>query len=72
MAIHVSAHLRAPSKSKGFNLGGCAAQLASTKDRHVGLQWNFDAVYADGSRVKRYAYRDFNTFGVSDTFYPFV
>ncbi|PVH89186.1 hypothetical protein DL98DRAFT_579887 [Cadophora sp. DSE1049] len=62
----------APTNFKAFSLGGCAAQLAFTKDRYVGVQWNFDAVYADGSRVKHDPYRDFNTFGVSDYFYPFL
>ncbi|KAG4419310.1 hypothetical protein IFR04_007544 [Cadophora malorum] len=61
-----------PSNFKAFNLGGCAAQLTFTKDRYVGVQWNFDAVYADGSRVKKDPYREFNTFGVSDAFYPFL
>ncbi|XMA07803.1 hypothetical protein WAI453_000594 [Rhynchosporium graminicola] len=58
-----------PSNFKAFNLGGCAAQLAFTKDRYIGVQWNFDAVYADGSRVKHEPYRE-KSFGVSDTFYP--
>ncbi|KAL2065172.1 hypothetical protein VTL71DRAFT_4313 [Oculimacula yallundae] len=62
----------APSNFKAFNLGGCAAQLAFTKDRYVAVQWNFDAVYADGSRVKYEPFRDFDTFGVSDPFYPFL
>ncbi|KAF3054202.1 hypothetical protein E8E11_012018 [Didymella keratinophila] len=62
----------APSEFKAFNLGNCATQLSLTKDRYVGVQWAFEATYADGSTASHVPYRDFNTFGVSDTFYPYL
>ncbi|KAL2071201.1 hypothetical protein VTL71DRAFT_12436 [Oculimacula yallundae] len=61
----------APSDFKAFNVGGCAAQLSFTKDRYIGVQWNFDAVYADGSRVKHDPLRSSENFGVGDALYPF-
>jgi len=61
-----------PSDYKAFNLGGCNAQLTFTKDRYVGVQWAFEATYADGSRAVHAPFRDFGSFGVSDTFYPYL
>lgn len=62
----------APSNFKAFDLGNCAAQLSFTKDRYIGIQWAFEATYADGSKVEYTPFRDFDNFGVSDTFYPFL
>ncbi|KAG9195034.1 hypothetical protein G6011_00154 [Alternaria panax] len=61
-----------PSNYKAFDLGSCTAQLAFSKDQYVGVQWAFEATYADGSRHELKPFRDFNTFGVSDTFYPYL
>lgn len=63
---------RAPDNFKAFDLGGCNAQLSFNKDRYVAVQWNFDAIYADGSRVEHKPFRDFDNYGVSDTFYPYL
>lgn len=60
----------APSDFKAFDLRGCEAQLSLTKDRYIGVQWAFEATYADGSKAEHAPLRDFNSFGVSDTFYP--
>ncbi|KZM28727.1 uncharacterized protein EKO05_0009891 [Ascochyta rabiei] len=62
----------APADFKAFDLGGCTAQLSFTKDRYVAIQWAFEATYADGSRAEHKPFRDFNNFGVSDTFYPYL
>ena len=62
----------APSNYKAFNLGSCTAQLTFNKDRYVGVQWAFEATYADGSRAELKPFRDFDSFGVSDTFYPYL
>jgi hypothetical protein len=61
-----------PSNFKAFGLGGCAAQLSLTKDRYVGVQWAFEATYADGSTAEHTPFRDFDSFGVGDTFYPYL
>lgn len=61
----------APSNFKAFNLDNCSAQLSLTKDRYIGVQWAFEATYADGSRVQHTPFRDNSNFGVSDTFYPY-
>lgn len=62
--------LAKPADFKAFDLGGCTAQLTFTKDRYTGYQWNFDAIYADGSRVERKPFQDNNNFGVSSTYFP--
>lgn len=62
----------APSNFKAFDLGGCNVQLSFNKDRYVGVQWAFKGVYPDGSSIEHKPFRDFNNFGVSDTFYPFL
>ncbi|KAI4671030.1 uncharacterized protein J4E88_009425 [Alternaria novae-zelandiae] len=62
----------APGNYKAFNLGSCTAQLTFNKDRYVGVQWAFEATYADGSRAELKPFRDFDSFGVSDTFYPYL
>ncbi|KAH7380212.1 hypothetical protein DE146DRAFT_288041 [Phaeosphaeria sp. MPI-PUGE-AT-0046c] len=59
-----------PAKFTAFNLPSCTAQLTFTKDRYIGVQWNFEATYADGSRVERKPFKSAN-FGASDTFYPY-
>jgi hypothetical protein len=61
----------APNSFKAFNLDGCTAQLSFNKDRYIGVQWAFEATYADGSRIEHKPFRDSNSFGVSDTFYPY-
>jgi len=61
----------APSSFKAFNLGGCTAQLSLTKDRYIGVQWAFEATYADGTRAVHAPFRGVANFGVSDAFYPF-
>jgi hypothetical protein len=60
-----------PNNFKAFNLDGCTAQLNFNKDRYIGVQWAFEATYADGSRVTHTPLRGTKNFGVSDTFYPF-
>lgn len=59
-----------PANFKAFNLPGCAAQLTFDKDRYIGVQWNFEATYTDGSRIEHKPFGSTN-FGVSDTFYPY-
>lgn len=61
-----------PSNFKAFDLGGCNTQLAFTKDRYVGIQWEFQATYRDGSTAVHRPFQDYNNFGVSDTFYPYL
>jgi hypothetical protein len=61
----------APSNFKAFNLPGCTAQLSLTKDRYIGVQWAFQATYADGSHAVHAPFRGVANFGVSDAFYPF-
>jgi hypothetical protein len=61
----------APSNFKAFNLASCTAQLSLTKDRYVGVQWAFEATYADGSRAVHTPLRGTGNFGVSDAFYPY-
>ncbi|KAH8623216.1 hypothetical protein IG631_22373 [Alternaria alternata] len=61
-----------PGNYKAFNLASCTAQLSFNKDQYVGVQWAFEATYADGSRAELKPFRDFNSFGVSDTFYPYL
>jgi hypothetical protein len=61
-----------PGGYKAFNLASCTAQLSFNKDQYVGVQWAFEATYADGSRAELKPFRDFNSFGVSDTFYPYL
>ena len=61
-----------PGNYKAFDVGGCAAQLSFSKDQYISIQWAFEATYADGSRAEHKPFRDFNTFGVSDTFYPYL
>lgn len=66
-------HAPAPvGNFKAFDLGGCTAQLSFDKDRYVGVQWAFEATYADGSRAEHKPFRPENDFGASDTFYPNV
>ncbi|KAJ4339306.1 hypothetical protein N0V95_007799 [Ascochyta clinopodiicola] len=62
--------LTAPTNFLAFNLPSCTAQLSHTKDRYIGIQWAFEATYADGTRQTHTPFRDLNGFGVSDTFYP--
>jgi len=62
----------APSDFKAFDLGACTAQLSLTKDRYIGVQWAFEATYADGSKAEHTPFRNFDSFGVSDTFYPYL
>jgi hypothetical protein len=61
----------APSNFKAFNLPGCTAQLSLTKDRYIGVQWAFEATYADGSHAVHAPFRGVANFGVSDAFYSF-
>ncbi|CAN9227224.1 unnamed protein product [Alternaria alternata] len=61
-----------PGNYKAFNLASCTVQLSFNKDQYVGVQWAFEATYADGSRAELKPFRDFNSFGVSDTFYPYL
>jgi hypothetical protein len=61
-----------PSNFKAFNLDGCSAQLDFDKDQYVGVQWAFEATYVDGNRLEHKPFRNFNSFGVSDTFYPYL
>ncbi|EAT82219.1 hypothetical protein HBI56_079350 [Parastagonospora nodorum] len=60
----------APSSFKAFNLGSCTAQLTLNKDRYIGVQWAFEATYADGTRAVHAPFRGVANFGVSDAFYP--
>ncbi|KAF2818599.1 hypothetical protein CC86DRAFT_472674 [Ophiobolus disseminans] len=61
-----------PGNYKAFDLGGCTSQLSFNKDQYISVQWAFEATYADGSRAEHKPFRDFDTFGVSDTFYPYL
>ncbi|KAF2016783.1 hypothetical protein BU24DRAFT_317005, partial [Aaosphaeria arxii CBS 175.79] len=61
-----------PGNYRAFNLNNCEAQLSFNKDQYVSIQWAFEATYADGSRAEHKPFRDFDTFGVSDTFYPYL
>jgi hypothetical protein len=61
----------APSNFKAFNLASCTAQLSLTKDRYIGVQWAFEATYADGSHAVHTPFLGSSNFGVSDTFYPY-
>jgi hypothetical protein len=61
-----------PSNLKTFDLGGCAAQLSLTKDRYIGVQWAFEATYEDGSKAEHMPFRNFDSFSVSDTLYPYL
>jgi hypothetical protein len=60
-----------PSNFLAFSLPSCTAQLTFTKDHWVGVQWAFEATYADGSRAILEPFRNNDNFGVSDTFYPY-
>lgn len=60
------------SDLKAFSLDACTAQLSFTKDRYIAIQWAFEATYADGSIAEYTPFRNFNNFGVSDTFYPWL
>jgi hypothetical protein len=64
--------LAAPGNYKAFDLGGCAAQLSFNKDQYISVQWLFESTYADGSRLEHKPFRNFNSFGVSDPFYPYL
>lgn len=64
--------LAVPSNFQAFITDACKAQLTVTKDRYIGIQWAFEARYADGSTAVHTPLRDFANFGVSDTFYPFL
>ena len=59
----------APSNYRAFNLGNCQAQLTFSRGKNVGVQWEFDAIYPDGSRVNHKPFRNFSNIAVSDTFY---
>lgn len=61
----------APTNFRAFNLASCTAQLSFDKDRYIGVRWNFEATYADGSRTVHTPFPSTN-FGVSDVFYPFL
>jgi hypothetical protein len=40
-----------PNSFRAFNLGNCDFQLTLTRDRNmIGYQFEFEAIYADGSR----------------------
>jgi hypothetical protein len=42
---------QAPNSYRAFNLGNCNHQLTLTRDRNmIGVQFEFEAIYADGSR----------------------
>jgi hypothetical protein len=61
-----------PGNYKAFDVAGCAAQLSFNKDQYISVQWAFEATYSDGSVAEHKPFRDFDTFGVSDTFYPYL
>jgi hypothetical protein len=64
--------LAPPGNYKAFDLGGCAAQLSFNKDQYISVPWIFEATYADGSRTEHTPFRNFDSFGVSDPFYPYL
>jgi hypothetical protein len=59
-----------PSSFHAFTLPSCTAQLTFTKDHWVGVQWAFEATYADGGRVVYEPLRELGGFGVSDVWTP--
>ncbi|KAI5366419.1 hypothetical protein Slin15195_G079390 [Septoria linicola] len=59
----------APSNYRAFNIGNCQAQLTFSRGKNVAVQWEFDAVYADGARVNHKPFRNFVNIAVSDPFY---
>ena len=61
-----------PGNYKAFNLGDCSAQLSLTKDQYISVIWAFEATYADGSVMQHKPFRNFDSFGTSDTLYPYM